>query len=708
MKLLFSALLSLGTLGLCLAAPRRSVRWCTISQPEASKCSKFQQSMKKVHGPSVSCVKKTSYIECIQAIAANKADAVTLDGGWVFEAGLAPYNLRPVVAEVYGTEAEPQSHYYAVAIAKKSTKFQLNQLQGVKSCHTGLGRSAGWNVPIGILRPFLNWTGPPEPLENAVAKFFSASCVPCADGNQFPSLCELCKGTGASKCACSSQEPYFGYSGAFKCLEEGAGDVAFVRNSTVFENLPNKADRDQYELLCLDNTRKPVDEYDTCNLARVPSHAVVARSVNGKEDLIWGLLRKAQEKFGKNKSPGFQLFGSPSGQKDLLFKDSALGFLRIPSKIDSGLYLGFNYLTATAGLRETAEEVAARRARVVWCAVGPEERRKCDQWSSASNGKVTCASAATADDCIALALKGEADAMSLDGGLIYVAGKCGLLPVLAENQKSQKGDDSACVDRPMEGYLAVAVVRKSDADITWNSLRGRKSCHTALGRTAGWNIPMGLLFNQTGSCKFDEYFKQSCAPGSDPKSSLCALCIGNEAGEDKCAPNSDERYFGYTGAFRCLAERAGDVAFVKDVTVLENTDGKNPEVWAKDLKLDEFELLCLDGTRKPVAEAESCHLAKAPNHGVVTRQDKTKYLEEVLFDQQAQFGRNGSKCPSKFCLFQSETKNLLFNDNTECLAKLHGKTTYEKYLGSAYVSAIANLRKCSTSPLLEACAFLQR
>lgn len=57
-------------------------------------------------------------------------------------------------------------------------------------------------------------------------------------------------------------------------------------------------------------------------------------------------------------------------------------------------------------------------------------------------------------------------------------------------------------------------------------------------------------------------------------------------------------------------------------------------MWAKDLKLDEFELLCLDGTRKPVAEAESCHLAKAPNHGVVTRQDKTKYLEEVLFDQQ--------------------------------------------------------------------------
>uniref|UniRef100_A0A8C9K0M5 Lactotransferrin n=1 Tax=Panthera tigris altaica TaxID=74533 RepID=A0A8C9K0M5_PANTA len=659
---------------LFLEHPGRSVRWCTISQAEEAKCTKFQQNMREVGGPNVFCTRKNSRQECIQAIKANKADAVTLDGGLVYEAGLDPNKLRPVAAEVYGTQ--PQIHYYAVAIAKKGTNFQLNQLQGRKSCHTGLGRSAGWNIPMGLLRPFLNWAGPPEPLEKAAATFFSASC--------YPNLCSLCAGTGENKCACSSQEPYFGYAGAFRCLHEGGGDVAFVRHTTVFETLPDKADQDKYELLCLNNTRKPVDAFKECHLARIPSHAVVARSVDGKEDLIW-TPTTPPEKFGKDKSPAFQLFGSPNKEKDLLFKDSALGFLRVPSKVDSGLYLGFNYLTAIQGLRESDLEIGETgKLLSVWC------RR------------------------FALVLqKGEADALSLDGGLIYVAGKCGLVPVLAENQSksvSRWPPAPSCHQLPYsrEGYLAVAVVRKSDADITWNSLRGRKSCHTAVDRTAGWNIPMGLLFNQTGSCKFDEFFSESCAPGSDPNSNLCALCIGDEKGENKCVPNSSERYFGYTGAFRCLAEKAGDVAFVKDSTVLQNTNGGSSEAWAKDLKLEDFELLCLDGTRKPVKEAERCHLARAPNHGVVSREDKAQYLEQVLLQQQTRFGTNGDKCPSEFCLFQSETKNLLFNDNTECLAKLQGKTTYEEYLGSAYVTAVGNLRQCSTSPLLEACAFLRR
>ncbi|XP_020035148.2 lactotransferrin [Castor canadensis] len=708
MRFLVPTLLLLGSLGLCPAVPKKNIRWCAISQPEASKCFKLQKNMSKIGGLPLSCIKRKSFRQCMQAIATNKADAMTLGVDLLLEAGQLPYRLRPIAAEVYGTKAQPQTQFYAVVVAKNSSRFQLNQLEGLRSCHTGLGRTAGWNIPMGTLRLFLDWKGPSEPLEAAVARFFSSSCVPGADGSRFPNLCRLCVGTGANKCAFSSREPYFGNAGAFKCLRDGAGDVAFITENTLFEVLPDKTERDQYKLLCPDNTWKPVDQYKECHLARIPSRAVVARSEDSKEDFIWAFLQQAQEKFGKNKSSSFQLFGSPVGKKDLLFKDSAIGFLRVPKKIDSELYLGSGYLTSIQNLQKSKEDVAARQSQVVWCPVGSEELSKCDQWSTVSNGLVTCASAPTTEDCISQILKGKADGMSLDGGFIYVAGKCGLVPVLAENQQSQKSSGSDCVNRPVEGYLAVAVTRRSNAAITWNSLKGKKSCHTAVGRTAGWNIPIGLLFNQTGSCKFGEFFRESCAPGSDPKSNLCALCIGDENGENKCASNSSERYYGYTGALRCMVEGAGDVAFVKDSTIFQNADGKNTEAWARDLKVEDFELLCLDGTRQPVTEAKSCHLAMAPNHAVISRKDKAVFLEQVLLQQQAQFGRNGNRCPRDFCLFHSETKNLLFNDNTECLAKLHGKTTYTKYLGQQYVTATSTLEKCSTSPLLEACAFLTK
>ncbi|XP_022438232.1 serotransferrin-like [Delphinapterus leucas] len=703
MRLAVRALLACAVLGLCLAVSEKTVRWCTVSSHEANKCSSFRENMNKVltdTGPFVSCVKKTSYIDCIKAIMDNEADAVTLDGGLVFEAGLKPYNLKPVVAEFYGPKDNPQTQYYAVAVVKKGTEFGLKELKGKKSCHTGLGRSAGWNIPMGLL--YWDLPEPHESLQRAAASFFASSCVPCVDQSSFPKLCQLCAGKGTDKCACSNHEPYFGYSGAFKCLMEDAGEVAFVKHTTVFENLPNEADRDEYELLCRDNTRRPVDEYERCYLARVPSHAVVARSMGGKEDLIWELLNQAQEHFGRDTSESFQLFSSPHG-KDLLFKDSANGFLKIPPKMDSWLYLGYEYVTALRNLREDTRPIASKGEckKVKWCAVHHLEKVRCDMWSVNSDGEIECESADSTEECIAKIMKGEADAMSLDGGYIYIAGKCGLVPVLAENYKSE---GQHCKTTPEEGYFAVAVVKKSDADLNWNNLKGRKSCHTAVDRTAGWNIPMGLLYNNIKHCEFDKFFSEGCAPGSLRNSSLCALCIGSEGVPGReCLPNNHERYYGYSGAFRCLVEK-GDVAFVKDQTVKENT-GENPEEWAKTLQEKDFELLCTDGNRKSVDKAKDCHLARAPNHAVVSREDKAACVRRILNRQQDQFGNNGTNCPSSFCLFHSENKDLLFRSDTKCLAELPNATTYETYLGTEYVTAVANLRQCSTSKLLEACSF---
>lgn len=58
--------------------------------------------------------------------------------------------------------------YYAVAVVKKSSNFGIKDLKGKKSCHTGLGKSAGWNIPIGTLLSMnlIEWTGiEDKPLE---------------------------------------------------------------------------------------------------------------------------------------------------------------------------------------------------------------------------------------------------------------------------------------------------------------------------------------------------------------------------------------------------------------------------------------------------------------------------------------------------------------------------------------------------------------
>uniref|UniRef100_UPI00358F4D2C serotransferrin-like n=1 Tax=Myxine glutinosa TaxID=7769 RepID=UPI00358F4D2C len=83
--------------------------------------------------------------------------------------------------------------------------------------------------------------------------------------------------------------------------------------------------------------------------------------------------------------------------------------------------------------------------------------------------------------------------MTLDGGHIYVAGKCGLVPVMSEYY----GTDGTCSqpEKPKTSgkYYAVAVVRKTNHDIKLFDLAGKSTCHTGVNRTAGWNVIIGQL-----------------------------------------------------------------------------------------------------------------------------------------------------------------------------------------------------------------------
>uniref|UniRef100_A0A7N6AHT8 Serotransferrin n=1 Tax=Anabas testudineus TaxID=64144 RepID=A0A7N6AHT8_ANATE len=565
-----------------------------------------------------------------------------------------------------------------LSCVKKDNTFDLN------ICHTGLGKSAGWNIPIGTLvsMDILEWQGiEDKPVEEAVSQFFQASCVPGATKGS--KLCELCKGD----CSRSQTEPYYGYSGAFQCLAEDAGEVAFVKHLTVPDS-----EKDKYELLCKDNTRAPIDSYERCHLARVPAHAVVTRKDPQLAELIWTTLSSLTAS---------DLFTSEGSDKDLIFKDSAKKLVRLPPNTDSFLYLGAVYTSIVRSLKK--EQTTEASSAIKWCAVGHAETVKCDAWSINSvkedgTSTIECQNAPTVEECLKKIMRKEADAIAVDGGQVYTAGKCGLVPAMVE-QYDQAISSS---------YYAVAVV-KAGSGVTWENLQGKRSCHTGIGRTAGWNIPMGHVHKRTNDCDFTKFFSSGCAPGADLSSPFCRQCAGSGKAvgdKDKCAANANEQYYGYAGAFRCLVDGAGDVAFIKHTTVSENSDGKsNGPAWAQAVKSGDYELICPGKGPVPITDFATCNLAQVPAHAVVTRPDTHSEVVRILFDQQAKFGPSGSD--PTFRLFQSEGgKNLLFKDSTKCLHEVQAGTNFEQFLGQNYMNSMNSLRQCGETTPGFSCLFL--
>ena len=77
-------------------------------------------------------------------------------------------------------------------------------------------------------------------------------------------LCRLCSGEGANKCSRSSKEPYYGYLGAFQCLKDDVGDVAFIKQSILTALSPKE--QAKYKLLCPDNTVAGALLFELCDL----------------------------------------------------------------------------------------------------------------------------------------------------------------------------------------------------------------------------------------------------------------------------------------------------------------------------------------------------------------------------------------------------------------------------------------------------------
>ncbi|XP_072200150.1 melanotransferrin isoform X3 [Excalfactoria chinensis] len=657
------------------------VRWCTVSNQELSKCKDMSNAFAGAGIlPPLECMEGESAANCTQMIKDYLADAVTLDGRWIYQAG-KEHGLKPVVGEVY--DQDIGTSYYAVAVVRKGSNITINSLKGVRSCHTGINRTAGWNVPVGYLVDSGRLPAMGCDLPKAVSDYFSASCVPGANSASYPtSLCQLCRGdsSGQSKCQGNSQEQYYGYSGAFRCLAEGAGEVAFVKHSTVPENTDGRSlstwaqqlRSKDFQLLCRNGSTADVTEWRTCHLARVPARAVVVRP-DTDGTAVFQLLNQGQQRFN-GVGTQFQMFDSTAyGAHNLMFRDSTTELVAVTSQ-NYQAWLGDEYLHAMQALNCDPNTLPES---LNWCVVSTEEIWKCGEMGTAFRNKglkpeIQCISAKTKEECMEMIQKKEIDVVALGGADIYIAGKTyGLVPAAGVGFSAEDNNNA---------YYAVALVKRNPSDaFTINDLKGKKSCHTGLGRTAGWNIPIGMLIKKGFINPRDCNIPQ-------------AACLRLS------------RIITHQRSVNCVleitAETTNAVQVAKNsITATVEPSGKNTESWARDLKSSDFQLLCRNGARAEVTQFARCHLAQVPAQAIMVHPDTNVFALYGLLDKaQDYFGNDSNR--NGFKMFDSSAfqgKDLIFKDSAVKIVPVEEKRTYTEWLGSEYVESLEGMQtpQCS-------------
>ncbi|KAM7284230.1 ovotransferrin [Ixodes scapularis] len=585
-------------------------------------------------------------------------------------------------------------------------------------------------------------------------------------GDNPQKMCELCGGRPGERC--SGNDPYAGYQGAVRCLAE-RGDVAFVKHTTLDEVLRGRSHA--FRLLCPSGDTAATDQFRSCNWGFVPPNVVVTTSDTrlAVREQYQDFLRRAVSTFGKPpvgyESPWFhpnQTSGSQNpdwnwsnqsvwsgGQPtsppwwqsstterplfvnatelsrfylfangprygnatNLLLQDLTTEF--VPLHGNQQTFTG--YLGKDVELFHKLRKCPVHPAKL--CVVSDKEMEKCHRMKTAFKSQMlkpdlNCIKSESHLQCMHMIRNGVADLVVLEAGDIYRAGQSlGLIPIIAEQYN---------LDEPY--YYVVAVTFQGDKETDLLTLKGRRSCHTGINQAAGWVVPLSFLISNERMRAYtcdsprsaSEFFSKSCVPGSLSREfvssersykNLCDLCHG--MGSNFCGRNAAEPFYGHTGAFRCLVEGGGNIAFVKHTTVFENTAGRNSMWWARNISPGDFELVCRDGSRRSQDKYAECNLGKVASNAIVTSPGKPQhvidaYIDLFVYAQQFYGSKYSQDFTFKMFVSESAYRDLIFQDSAQQLKPVPlARRNYRDYLGSDFLQAV-RLVDCSAAGSLAA------
>jgi len=507
----------------------------------------------------------------IEALRFGHADIALMSSSTAWM-GWKEYGLEALGAD---EKSDGRAYYNANAWVKSGSEMALAHLDddpltdpfallgGKTSCHTGWLDSVGMMMPMGFLLGlgYANIIGDPndvESLRNTIHSFFN-------DNSSIP----------------ESGTPYFGFSGALKCLSDGTGDVAFVKDTTVdtfcADDLPHREDwcleRSEYvSLTSFGKTPSSALMYNPefLNLSIAQRIASTLVSMSEDSELSTLLLNTLN-------SPGII---STDAQEHLG------GYSAIVVNIP-GMQ---SYFTQNNG------DSSKPNLSVIRIAFGPKHSTIEDtDFDSLKNYlemslevEIEVFRFDSNRAIIENLSAGEVELAFIGGIAAWSAWKESNLSIMAAVQNSDERIYSFS-QAWVRSESDIAAAKNDDDPLTdpFTLLADSNPCLTGLIDPVGALIPMSFLiqneYSQNEVDSWNPYLLQETLSSFFNSQSLNFPAVNSE-------------YYGAAGALRCLSEGSGDVAIITDSTVdtlCGSSDSEENQEWC--LEREEYVSLQIFG-----------------------------------------------------------------------------------------------------------------
>lgn len=481
-----------------------------------------------------------SKVAMLEALRFGNVDIAYMDSGnaWI---GWNQYGIEALAAD---RKSDGRSYYNAHAWVLEDSEMAIAHLdsdpltnpfslmEGMISCHTGWLESVGMMLPMGFLLGlgYANVLGDPndiESLRGTIHGFFS-------EDSSIPD-----PGT-----------PYYGLSGALRCLSEGSGQIAFLKDNTISDYCPEE-ETDQREDWCLENSRYVA----LPSFAKAPSDVFVYNPDYFQKESISNVMNLLIS------------LSEEQGSSDMLFNTfGTRGVVETNSEDHLGIYSSL--VSSIPGISayyvddEDGEEVT----------IYLEELRIAFQTSDTSNGTDTDPSHLAGflsnelgvnvsvihveSDMQAVSSLESGDAhLAFVGHLASVIGwKMNGLAILAAIQNDDQRLSSQVSGWTLsDSELASYATDDDESTNPFDLISGMVSCHTGIDPYSSLIAPLAHVI-RNGFLVMSE----------ESKSNSLDDLVRSYFSNDSSIPSQGDSYYGESGAIRCISEAYGQIAFVSE------------------------------------------------------------------------------------------------------------------------------------------------